>query len=141
MVHVFHKSPLSTGQPFQGAPRRAATRVCLFLLERSAGFDVAVAKVVSGFHRLRAQIKGLLARLARGWSYSRLPRTAGKSIPLNGTTRLSDPCCLAARSWRSTPERLSLPGRVTRALGQEFASSVDCRSSELVESMTEYLNT
>jgi hypothetical protein len=116
MVHVSLKSPLSTGQPFQGAPRRAATHVCLFLLESSAGFGVAVAKVVSGFRRLRAQIKGLLAWLARDWSHSRLPRTAGKSIPLNGTTRLSDPCCLAVRSWKSTPECLSLPGRVTRVL-------------------------
>lgn len=43
MIFVSHKALLSARQPFQGAPRGAATRLCLFPLERGASFGVAAA--------------------------------------------------------------------------------------------------
>lgn len=46
MIHVSLKAPFPARQPFQGAPRRAATRLCLFLLERGAYFGVAVADMI-----------------------------------------------------------------------------------------------
>jgi hypothetical protein len=46
VVLVPHKAPLSPRQPFQGTPRGAAARLCLFPLERSAGFGVVVADMI-----------------------------------------------------------------------------------------------
>lgn len=46
VVRISHKAPLSARQPSQGSPRGAAARSCLFLLERSAGFGVAVANMM-----------------------------------------------------------------------------------------------
>jgi hypothetical protein len=89
MIDVSDGALLSIEQPFQGAPREAATRLCLSLLERGADFGVAVTKVI----HLSASKEQLTLAIGDRCQQANASVTASLGFSISGT-----PCLKATEA-------------------------------------------